>query len=481
MSELEDKIGETNSLLRDLVGRIDESRAGKAGTDTARETAAKAGIEAEAAKLTEAATEKADVARKADIADAVKAALADLREPSKAALIGAPGGSSAQGQPRQIGRFAPSPMLKGAFADDYVSGDLLTAILDINSIETQGIDLDAIARGKAMLQRLSLAWQEPAGKATLGATGATGGYVLPNNLVDTLIKPNTQEALYTSGSDPLVTVVNGVNVRGVDMPYRTGAPTRMTFQDWGATKENVDEAYGSYTATLGTLARIYDIGKQYARFSAGSAERDVMDELTKAAALAENYYVIKGAGTGSTGVGDPTTGVYTALAAVFGAYTTAFSGASGSTVAGSAAAAFASALGSLAARSRQATAIVTDATTFWTILAQGSDAAGFWVDPTGGPTGFTRTASGGLSFWGVPLYYDANLNTNTSTSKFAIAGDWKALKFYRGMEFRIDSSDVAGTRWDKNLIGFRGEEEIAVNAYPAVFTGAFQLITGLIA
>ena len=71
------------------------------------------------------------------------------------------------------------------------------------------------------------------------------------------------------------------------MPYRTGAPARMAFQDWGATKQNVNEAYFSYTAILGTMARIYDISKQYARFSAGSAEQDVLDELTRAAILGE--------------------------------------------------------------------------------------------------------------------------------------------------------------------------------------------------
>ncbi len=122
-------------------------------------------------------------------------------------------------------------------------------------------------------------------------------------------KPQTMRAIYTD----LVTVRSGVNVRGVDQPFRTGAPARATFQDWGQTKENVNEAYGSYTANLGTIARIYDVGKQYLRFSAGSAEQDVMDELQKAMALGENFYIIAGAGTGSVGSGDPTTGVYTAL------------------------------------------------------------------------------------------------------------------------------------------------------------------------
>src|SRR5439155_5070975 len=105
----------------------------------------------------------------------------------------------------------------------------------------------------------------------------------------------------------------GVAVRGVDQPFRLGAPARMTFQDWNTSKENVNETYGSYSANLGTLARIMDITKQYARFSAGAAEADVMDELTRAAILGENYYMIAGAGTGSVGSGDPTYGVYTGL------------------------------------------------------------------------------------------------------------------------------------------------------------------------
>ena len=79
----------------------------------------------------------------------------------------------------------------------------------------------------------------------------------------------------------------------------------------------------------------------------------------------------------------------------------------------------------------------------------------------------------------MPIYHDANLGSN-ATTKIAIAGEWKALKFFRGIEFRVDSSDVAGTRWDKNLIGYRGEEEFGVNADTAVAVGAFQLIKSII-
>jgi hypothetical protein len=41
-------------------------------------------------------------------------------------------------------------------------------------------------------------------------------------------------------------------------------------------------------------------------------------------------------------------------------------------------------------------------------------------------------------------------------------------------------SSEAGDRWDKNLTGFRAEEEIAFNADPPVLAANFQRITGLV-
>lgn len=416
------------------------------------------------------------------VAAAVKAALKNNRLPSMAGAIGNGGEPTADG--RVIGAaVAAHPALKAIFRD-YQAGELLTGILDYRAIGMGGFDMERISAGKAALASLGVEWAgvPDQSKATLGATGATGGYVLPNNLVDTLVKPPTQGAVYSE----LVTVRNGINVRGVDMPYRLGQPTRMTFQDWGATKENVDESYGSYTANLGTLARVYDISKQYARFSAGSAEQDVMDELAKAAVLGENYYIIAGAGTGSTGTGDPTTGIYTAINAASPGlgFKTAFSGASSSTLAGSFANALIQAQSALAGRNWEASAFVCDSVTYWTAQGQGSDTAGFWNAPEGPVAygaipGLGRTPTGGLQYWGKPVYYDVNL-TAASASKIVLAGDFKAAKLFRGMEFRIDTSDQAGTRWDKNLIGFRGEEEIGFNALTAVNIGAFQLVTAAI-
>lgn len=487
LDELLGEMRKANRLLEDELARPQ---------DGGRKAAALESQRAIADTATAVDDDKATAADKARLTEERNALLEQRIEamersmaqhaPSKARAIVAGGQRSAITSRVKPGAWIKAHPVMDATWTDYQAGEFLTALQDVKNMG-DGFDPEVHARGKAKLQELGLDWYGlpelsragfhlvgEDGKATLGATGATGGYTLPNNLVDTVVKAPTQKAVYQT----LVRVVNGVAVRGVDQPYRTGLPARMTFQDWGTTKENVDEGYGTYSAVLGTIARIMDIGKQYARFSAGAAEQDVIDELTRAAILGENYYMVAGAGTGDVGSGDPTTGFYTALIGSF--FVTAHS-AVATTLAGSAATAFAVAFGALAGRSREAEAIITDATTFWTIIAQGTDEAGFWSSPTGGPTGFTKTASGGIAYWGVPIYYDANFNTNSANTKRAVAGEWSQLKLYRGMEFRIDSSDVAGDRWDKNLIGFRGEEEIGFNARTAVALGALQLITGVIA
>jgi HK97 family phage major capsid protein len=434
--------------------------------------------------------------------DELKELMASNRRPSKAKAVTALAPMQVGGnRQKSFGAVAKAhPFMKAAIRD-YEAGEFLSAVMDKKGL---GWDLDLdpslVAQGKAKLAEIAsfggvpiLSQSYTAGKAgeiqgvngpeqvfakaTLGTSGATGGYVLPNNLVDSVIKPATQKAVYQQ----LVTVRPGVSVRGVDQPYRTSAAQRATFIDWGTTKTNVNEAYGTYSANLGTIAIIYDIGKQYARFSAGSAEQDVIDEITRGMVLGENYYIAVGAGTGGVGTGDPTAGVYTQLTAAGtpATYTTAFTSPVSSTVIGSLAEALTQGSAALAARSREVEAWVVDATTYWTAIGQTAGTFGFILTPSAGPTGFTRTQSGGLGFWGQPVYYDANLGTN-ATTKIAIGGVWSMLKLYRGIEFRIDTTDVAGTRWDQNLIGFRGEEEIGFHAGSAVAVGSMQLITTVI-
>ena len=478
--------------MRDLARREDEASAAGDGTRTAETKDGRAAVARKAAALDDQSlgkSIKADrLARAERELESLKAAMAKNRRPAKAIGVGAaaigPGGRF-KGDPSGT---RPVKAFRQSFRD-YKAGEILTALSAYKGYLSDGIDVEVVNAGKAKLAEFAQFGGAPElskaymllgydGKATLGTTGATGGYVLPNNVVDSVIKPNVQQAIYPTLG---VRVINGVAVRGVDQPYRTGAPARAQFSDWGATKQNVDEAYGSYTATLGTLAKIYDVGKQYLRFSAGAAEQDVMDEITKSMMLAENYAVIAGPGTGSAtpGVNDPTYGVYTALLAGAATYTTSGFTASATTLVGSLARGLTDMSAALGARSRRAGAFVMDATTFWTAIGQGTDAAGFFVNPAGGPTGFRLTESGQLTFWGIPCYFDANLGAN-ATTKIVIGGEWDALKLYRGIEFRIDSSDVAGERWDRNEVGFRGEEEIGIHAGSATSVGAFQLLTAAI-
>jgi len=495
-ASLEAKLDELTKAIRES-GRVQaEANPGGSAPDGGRYAQAADASKATADEMAELvqlraekAASKAAVERKAEIDQAIKEYMQSQTGRSKAAQIG--DGTGATGAARaRVTAMKASAVQEALFGPGYVPGEALSAISAYTGGLGSGIDLEGIAAGKAKLQELGMLFLDAPkvagmssapveGKATLGETGAHGGYVLPNNLVDAVVKPKTQRALYRT----LVTVVPGVMVRGIDQPYRMGAPTRMTTADWGATKENVDESYGSYTANLVTFARIYDIGKQYLRFSAGAAERDVLDELAKAADLAENYEVIAGPGTGSTGTGDACLGVYTSLNATptFLGYKGAKTGAaSNSTIAGSFAQAIVELASILAGRNRVPEAVVVDHTTYFTALGQGSDTAGFWAQPDGPTQGFqVDRLTGGITYFGTPIYFDTNLGTN-ATTKIAIAAEWSAFKLYRGMEFRIDSSDVAGTRWDKNLVGFRGEMEMGFNAETPVHVGAAQLMTSVI-
>jgi hypothetical protein len=62
-----------------------------------------------------------------------------------------------------------------------------------------------------------------------------------------------------------------------------------------------------------------------------------------------------------------------------------------------------------------------------------------------------------------------------------VGGEFRAAELFFGEGYRVDTSDQAGTRWDYNLTGFRGEEEMGFNADPYVASGFFQQITNLIA
>jgi hypothetical protein len=60
-----------------------------------------------------------------------------------------------------------------------------------------------------------------------------------------------------------------------------------------------------------------------------------------------------------------------------------------------------------------------------------------------------------------------------------VVGDFRRLKGYESA-VRIDSSDQAGSRWDTNLTGFRGEIELGLDARPAVYAGYFQYVADIV-
>jgi HK97 family phage major capsid protein len=434
-SGVEDQIGGIASKIENVVSEMEKARE----DDTARRQALNEERKDLAAQLNELKTaqEKADIAAEdARVREETKALLSSLRSASKA---------------REIGTMR-SPRGDG----EYQKGSFLSAV---DTLGSNSFSDEAKGQAKAALSVMSHYAEVPGySKATLGLLDASGGWIIPNAIVDTLIKP----ARYQANITRLVTTVEGMgNQYQIDIPMRLAAPGRAIIAEWGTLKENKDLVYNGYTATMYTLARIYDIGKQFLRKSAGAAEADVMSELAHAFALGEAWYILQG-----TGTGDPY-GLQTALATI-PAMTVAHTAAA--TLLGSAMTAITVASGALAARNRTPEAGLLAPAAYWTLVAAGSDTGGFYLDPT------STTPGGQLRIFGVPIYPEAQL----VGADDLIVGEFSALKVYHGDAYRVDSTDIAGTRWDYNLVGFRGEMEMGLDARPSVYAGAFAFIADII-
>jgi HK97 family phage major capsid protein len=319
------------------------------------------------------------------------------------------------------------------------------------------------AEGKAALEAMGSFYgnPDPAAKATLGTTDAAGGYLVPNNLVADIERTKANANIYRS----LMTVISGVTGDAVDVPF-TNAASRAVVVARGATKPNTDLVIGNYTATLYTLAKIYDVANQLLRHSAGAAEREVRQQLAESIAEGEAYYILQGSGTSEP------KGILTACG-TSGAYVSSFT-ASATTLAGSIATAIATAAGAVAGRNWQPDGAVIHSTAFWTAAAQGTDTAGFFYNPSGGPGGINAT-QGTLTYFGLRVEADSNMPADD-----LLVGQFRGAKFYANEAFRVDVSNEAGDRWDKNLTGFRGEEEFAFNADPYVLAGRFQRILDIL-
>jgi hypothetical protein len=114
----------------------------------------------------------------------------------------------------------------------YEPGAFIGALTDLGSR-----DPDANVAAKSTQTDLGSTWSDvpPWSKATLGTTDAAGGWIIPNAIVDDVIKP----AAYTNFYRDICTVVSGVTGANVDVPFRSSSPARATIAGFGDTKENV--------------------------------------------------------------------------------------------------------------------------------------------------------------------------------------------------------------------------------------------------
>lgn len=369
------------------------------------------------------------------------------RRPSKAHLLGKPDPQSP---------FATD----GGYLNPERSGMFLKAIMQAGSREAH-----LQAEGRAYLESVTR-YDENIGKATLGSTDATGGYIVPNSIVDDLVKVGQFNNVYNQ----IMTVRRGVNAPSVDIPFRGAAPTAAVVISRGSTKTNANLAYDNYTATMYTIAVIHDLAKQFVRQSAGAAEQDAFTELAHAIALGEANYIRSG-----TGSGEPY-GIATAVtAAPFSPSITTSHSPTAATVAGSVAAAIAKASGALLARNRRPTAAVLSASGYTELVTTGTDTAGFFISGLGAGADSPFAPGTLVSPWGIPVYVDPGMATDDLW-----VGDFKQFVIYEGESFRVDTSDEAGDRWDKNLVGFRGEMDFAFDARPAVYAGCLQVVADIL-
>lgn len=445
---------QANEVFGQLQALVPELQAAK-DTDTARYDALKAETDRLAETVgslkaqQDAAARDEDIAARIDrIEQMAKEMSAGSRSASKAATIGG------------LGAIEPS-------VDRF--------FLNLSIAQNPKAPTEVRAQAEAALKAMGSVWldvpSESQGslKATTGATDANGGYLAPRAVVADF----TTVGVATNPYRTLLEVVPGILSNTVDIPHIGLAPTRATVIARGNTKTNVDMSVANYTATFYTLAQIHDAANQWLRQTSGAGERLIRKRLGEALALGESYYILNGSGTSEP------KGLLTSLG-TSGTFVTSHT-ASNSTIAGNFATAIAKAAGDLANRNRMATGVVMNAKDFWIGMAQGADTAGFYIAPTGGASsvnaiGAFDNGSPVMSVWGLPVYADSNMPADSM-----VIGAWKNAELYIGSDYRVDTSSEAGDRWDKNLTGFRAEEDIAFNADPYVAAGNFQRIIDAVA
>jgi HK97 family phage major capsid protein len=438
ITELDDKLDQLikrgNEIGAELAGKADAARVEELSEESKRLAAEMAKVDAE----------RKEVAAKAEHAELVKfmeqlKTDAD-RRPSKAASIGSTTGDA----PTDAGNYFS--LVAKAHSRDYEEQQAAKAAL--NSIGSRWAEVPGESKGSL--------------KATLGSTDGTGGYLIPNAVVSALIEQGAE----INPMRQLLTVVNGIRGTSVEVPTEGLAPTRAGIIAWGDTKTNVNLTVNSYTATLYTLAVIADVSNQLLRHSEGAAEQLVRSSLSRRIAMAEQYYILNGAGTTEP------KGILTSIGTT-GTWVTAHT-ASATTLAGSVAVAIAHAAGAVAGRNRTPSGALLHPTGYWQMVAEGTDSAGFFFAPATGPEGIRPGTL--MSPFGVPIYQSSQMPVDD-----LLVGDFRSAQLFVGDDFRVDVSSEAGDRWDKNLTGFRAEEEIGFNADPYVVSGFFERVTDITA
>lgn len=448
LEEVKQKADAAFANLEQLTSELKEAKENGDGADRINALADKIDevaneVAAQKAQQAEMEAQKKAEERIAAIEQRMTEIAKDVRTPSKAAAI--------------LGEIAES----GSNTDRFF---LNLAIAQNPKAPTQ----ERMAAEKALLDMGSTWKGVPSeSKATLGSTDATGGYVAPRAVV-------AEMTTVQSANNPfrrLLNVVTGIPGPTVEVPHVGLAPTRAVVIARGETKTNANIAFSNYSATFYTLAVIHDAANQWLRQTGGTGERLIRERGAQAIASGEAYYILQGSGTSEP------KGLLTSIGGS-GTFVTTHSSPSMSTIAGNFATAIANASAAIAGRNRTATGVVMNSSDFWQSLAAGADAAGFYLAPGGAntvdATGAFSDGTFAMRIWGLPVVVSNQMPTDS-----LVVGDFRSADLYIGEDLRVDTSTEAGDRWDKNLTGFRFEEDIAFNADPYVSAGFFQRIVNV--
>jgi HK97 family phage major capsid protein len=463
LEEIKQKADDAFGNLETLVAELKSAKEAGDGADRINALADKVdevANEVAAAKAAQMEAEKGAAADKrlADIEARMLELAKEQRSPSKAAAILGEQ-SFTDGLTPSDSFFTMLSMVNNPRTPPNVRAHAEKALLDMGSryVTTDEIAQKIAAEGGSY------------SKATLGSTDATGGYLAPRAVVAEMTSVQAANNPFRR----LLNVVTGIAGPTVETPHLGLSATRAVVVARGETKTNASLSFANYTATFYTLAVIHDAANQWLRQTRGQGERVIRQRGAEAIASGEAYYVLQGSGSSEP------KGLLTSIGGS-GTFVTTHSSPSTSTIAGNFATAIANAAGAIAGRNRRATGVVMNGSDFWLSLASGANDAGYYLAPGGAntidATGAFNDGDPAMRIWGLPVVI-----SNQMPSDSLVVGDFKSADLYIGEDLRIDTSSEAGDRWDKNLTGFRFEEDIAFNADPYVAAGLFQRIVNVMA